>query len=644
VYDQLFHLTIAAPTAASLVILLLGPRIPSLGERLCIPASAASACLSLALLALGYGGPPSAVMIAGLGPFLLDPLTLVILAYVCGLGFLSMLFSAEQMRSHPRSNRFYAFMTASVALGALTVTSDNILLFLLFWEACTLSLLPLTMIGGTEGASRAAYKAVIFLGLADLGMACAALILVSGSGTLVISEMRLDSGVLAILALFLMTTSSFAKAGAVPMHTWVPDLAEHSPTGVAAYFPASLDKLLGILKLAIVLNLIFRAGWQFSLLVAYLGAATIMIGVAMALVQHDIKRLLSFHAVSQVGYMLLGVGLGTPLGLLGGFFHLINNCTYKACLFFTAGAVQSTTGTRDLGRLGGLWRSMPVTFACALVAALAISGVPPLNGFASKWVLYQAMLDLSAEHPECIGLLIVAMFGSTLTLASFVKYMSGVFLGGSSGGLRGVREAPRRMLAPMVALAALCVAFGLFPQVILYPLSLGVDHMTGEQGAPLSSSSSSSSLFLPISRAGLGTSYGFWSPVLVAAMLSASVVAGLLLHRLAGSAGRIGSEDRKALSAVGDGEKRRKNGVFMGGYEEADAGGAGCPATSLYQPLTTLLQPLYSLADRGGFDALYLRIAGAVPLKPITAVIVIYFLWGLIFLALGLTALTLGLF
>jgi NADH:ubiquinone oxidoreductase subunit 5 (subunit L)/multisubunit Na+/H+ antiporter MnhA subunit len=174
---------------------------------------------------------------------------------------------------------------------------------------------------------------------------------------------------------------------------------------------------------------------------------------------------LAYHAVSQVGYMVLGIGTGSPLGIAGGLFHMLNHSIYKACLFLTGGAVQLRTGETDLDRLGGLARLMPLTWICFLVAAFSISGVPPFNGFASKWMIYQALIQAGQEGDRLWALwLAAAMFGSALTLASFMKLAHGVFLGvpPPDRGSRPVREVGFGMAAPMTVLAALCVVFGVF--------------------------------------------------------------------------------------------------------------------------------------------------------------------------------------
>ena len=161
-----------------------------------------------------------------------------------------------------------------------------------------------------------------------------------------------------------------------------------------------------------------------------IGSLTIVCAVMMALVQHDLKRLLGYHAVSQVGYMVLGIGTGNPIGIAGGIFHMLNHAIYKSCLFLSAGAVEKKTGTTDLDKLGGLSKTMPVVYVAFLIASLAISGVPPLNGFASKWMIYQGIIETGRQGSHLwILWLMAAMFGSALTLASFMKLVHAVFLG-----------------------------------------------------------------------------------------------------------------------------------------------------------------------------------------------------------------------
>ena len=162
----------------------------------------------------------------------------------------------------------------------------------------------------------------------------------------------------------------------------------------------------------------------------FFGAITVVGAVIMALVQHNLKRLMSFHAVSQVGYMVMGIASGTLVGLAGGLFHMLNHAIYKSCLFLVAGVVEKEAGSVDLDRLGGLAKRLPLTFIACLIASLSISGIPPFNGFASKWMIYQGLIESGANSSNMTWVLwlAAAMLGSVLTLASFVKVLHAVFL------------------------------------------------------------------------------------------------------------------------------------------------------------------------------------------------------------------------
>jgi formate hydrogenlyase subunit 3/multisubunit Na+/H+ antiporter MnhD subunit len=267
------------------------------------------------------------------------------------------------------------------------------------------------------------------------------------------------------MACLSLLVGSFTKAGAFPLHTWIPDYAQRAPAVSAAYLPASLDKLLGIYFLARITTELFTIGHWMQFILLAIGAITIIQAVMMALVQHDYKRLLGFHAVSQVGYMVLGLGLGSLIGVAAGLFHMLNHAIYKSGLFLAAGAVEQQSGKRELGALGGLSRAMPVTFVTTLVFALSISGIPPFNGFASKWMIYQGIIELgngsAFVHQLWILWLGCAVLGSALTLASFIKFTGGIFLGRRKTALESIREVNPGMWIPMVVLALACLGLGI---------------------------------------------------------------------------------------------------------------------------------------------------------------------------------------
>lgn len=420
---------------------------------------------------------------------------------------LIVLYSMEYMKGKERLGEYYGYILITLGATAGALFANDYITLLLFWGVLGIALYMLIGMGGPE-ASSAAKKTFIIVGGADALMilGIALLWLITGTSQIASVALPLDRAV-RIIAFLCLAAGAFAKAGVIPLHSWIPDSAEKAPTPVMAYLPAALDKLLGIYLLTRICVDIFRvvpnSAMSFFLLI--IGSVTIIAAVMGALVQHNLKKLLSFHAVSQVGYMVLGIGTGIPVAIAGGLFHMLNNAIYKSLLFLAGGAVEKQTGTTELNQLGGLSKFMPITFFSALIAALAISGVPPLNGFFSKWMIYQGVIELGKNSPYWIIWLIAAMFGSALTLASFMKIIHATFLGQWSEVTSRAKEVPWTMWLPMVFLAALCVIFG----VLAYALPLA-------------------HFILPSIKGVIYT--GFWSPTLATLLIIIGLLVGLLIY------------------------------------------------------------------------------------------------------------------
>ncbi|HOW89511.1 MAG TPA: proton-conducting transporter membrane subunit, partial [Elusimicrobiales bacterium] len=312
--------------------------------------------------------------------------------------------------------------------------------------------------GSGQASRNTAKKAFLISAVTDLCLLAGVCITGYIAGTFNMSAIAADKLTLegwAGLGYLLMLIGALSKAGAVPFHTWIPDAATDSNAPFMALVPAAVDKLLGIYLLARISVYLFalNGAAQFGLMA--LGALTLLLAVMMAMVQSDYKRLLSYHAVSQTGYMILGIGTLNPLGIAGGLFHMINHAVYKSCLFMTSGSVERQTGSTELPKLGGLAGAMPVTAVCFLISAAAISGIAPLNGFFSKEMIYAGTLKTGYTV-----FFIAAELGSVLTLASFLKLGHSVFFGERPESLKGTKEAPFSTLLPMLVLAGVCVAFG----------------------------------------------------------------------------------------------------------------------------------------------------------------------------------------
>jgi len=372
-------------------------------------------------------------------------------------GFLIALYSSSFMKGRKNSGLFYALLLLSLAFVDGAVTADNLLVMLFFWEGLLGALFGMIAIG-SEKAFNTATKAFIILGVCDLCMMFGIVMTGQLAGTLTISQIHLPLDALGSVAFIFLMIGAISKGGAMPFHSWIPDAAIDAPLPFMAIFPAALEKLLGIYFLTRICVDMFRltADSWVSVLLMTIGAITIILAVMMALIQKNYKKLLSYHAISQVGYMILGIGTATPAGIIGGIFHMINNAMYKSCLFLTGGSVEKQTGTTDLDKLGGIGWKMPVTFICFIITAVSISGVPPFNGFFSKELVYDGALER--------GLIfyLAAVIGSFFTAASFLKLGHAAFLGKISEENKNVKEVPWTMLAPMVIIAVGCIVFGLW--------------------------------------------------------------------------------------------------------------------------------------------------------------------------------------
>jgi len=316
----------------------------------------------------------------------------------------------------------------------------------------------LLLLGNLE-KPRAALKMLWISGVADLLLMLGVIVTIRVSGQSDLAAIgRLPVEGLGAVGCVLMLLGAMGKAGAMPFHSWIPLAAEDAASPFLALFPGSFEKILGIgLSIRIVYQIYdVQPGSPVSTFVLVVGAVTLLFGVSMALVQKDMKRLLSYHAISQVGYMLLGVGSCLPIGMVAALFHMVNNALYKSGLFLTAGAIERRTGTTDLKHVGGLGRSMPVTMVCFILFGLSIAGFPGTNGFFSKELVFDAALESGVVY------YIIALFGAVLTAISFLKLGGAAFFGTLHlpKGVKQVKEVRAGMYLPAVVLAALCVFFG----------------------------------------------------------------------------------------------------------------------------------------------------------------------------------------
>ena len=416
-------------------------------------------CLALYL----GGGASVSLPFAGYGfeaKFVSAGLSAVLPLFASVVSFLLARYSVTFYRGKKEGGLYLLFFFVSAGFVNGALLSDNLPVMLVFWEGLLVSMSALLLLGNLQ-KPRAAIKLLWISGVADLLLMLGVIITIHVAGQSNLSAItRLPVTGLGAAGCVLMLLGALGKAGAVPFHSWIPLAAKDAQSPFLALFPGALEKILGIgLAIRIVTQIYdVRPGSPVSTFVMIVGAVTLFIGVAMALVQKDMKGLLSYHAISQVGYMILGVGSALPIGIVGALFHMMNNVLYKSGLFLTAGAIEKRTGTADLKAVGGLGRLMPVTAACFVVFGLAIAGFPGFNGFFSKELIFDAALESNVVY------YIVALAGAVMTAISFLKLGGAAFFGKLSlpQGVKHMKEAPAGMALPAIVLALLCLLTGVF--------------------------------------------------------------------------------------------------------------------------------------------------------------------------------------
>lgn len=465
-----------------------------------------------------YLGITTVYLILTTGTFNLSTIFAILIAFV---GMLNLLYSVGYMDQSHGQNRFYFFFLTMIGGLIGVALSKDLFSFFSFWEIMSSWALYFTIIHEeTRDALREGFKYFIFNYAGASLMFFGILILAVSTGTfefdLIGRYAASISPVTLIVSLLLIIGGFVMKAAMLP---WRIDYQMHppaAPTPVSGYISSVLLKSapFGIVKFLYVTIGISAAikvsnsvlGIELGQLVAWISGITIIWAAAMALQQSDMKKLLIYHTVSQMGYILLGISLGTALGIAGGIFHLVNHMFFKNLLFLGAGAIMYRTGLKSLDDVGGLAKRMPITASVFAIGALSISGIPPFNGFISKWLIYQA----ATEKGE-VSLALISLVASVLTMASFIKFLHSAFFGQLSDKLSQVKEVSATMLVPMVILSALCVLFGVIPSV---PLSF-ISHMQSQLGLP-SIDSSTFSLY---------TGNGMWSMgILVVLLLIGGVI------------------------------------------------------------------------------------------------------------------------
>ena len=390
----------------------------------------------------------------------LDGLTAFMLVTVNLMAFLIAIYSINYMERFTSKWKFYTLFLLMVAgMNGVVITGDMFNLFV-FLEIASVASYALVAFGTERHELEAAFKYTVMSTVGSLFVLLGIVFLYSYTSTLNMADManilaQKSASNVTIMVSVLFIMGFGLKAALVPFHAWLPDAHPSAPAPISAMLSGILIKSLGVYTLCRVFYNIIGINSSLSLILMVLGTLSMVIGVFLAIGQWDFKRLLAYHSISQIGYVILGIGLGTPLGMIGGLFHLFNHSVFKSLLFLNSGAVEYATGTRDLQKMGGLMTKMPITGTTSLVASMSIAGIPPFNGFWSKLIIIIACVQANR-----LGYAFWAVLASILTLASFMKVMKYAFFGKLREKWNKVEEVPVFMKLAMVILALICVVGG----------------------------------------------------------------------------------------------------------------------------------------------------------------------------------------
>jgi multicomponent Na+:H+ antiporter subunit D len=398
---------------------------------------------------------------------LLDGFSLFMLFTISLVSFAVTVYSINYMDHYGAKANYYALLLVMIAgMNGLVLSSDlfNIYIFL---EMAAVASYALVAFGRGHDELEASFKYLMLSAVASafVLLSIAVIFGVTGGvsfGTVAQGLKTLNIKYVVGFCSGLFLAGFGLKAALVPFHSWLPDAHPSAPAPISAMLSGVLIKVSGVYAMMRIFLNVFGLTPALTTVLTVMGIVSIFVGALAALGQNDIKRMLAYSSISQIGYVVLGLGIGTPLGFIGGLFHLFNHALFKSLLFLNAGAIEQSTGTRSLDKMGGLAKVMPLTAATSAIGSLSIAGVPPLNGFWSKLLIIIALVQA-----KMYVLAVLAVLGSVITLWYYLVLQHQAFFGKLDEAWKGVKEAPFWMSAATVLLALLCVVTGLaFPFVI----------------------------------------------------------------------------------------------------------------------------------------------------------------------------------
>lgn len=482
---KLAHLIPVFPFLAFLANIFFGRRLGRLSSLISISASSISLYLSALTFFAFLKGAAGSYTLGNwlkIGAFsldagvIVDPLTCMMLLVVTVVGTLIQVYSIGYMRADPMFSRYFAYISLFMASMLGLVLSDNLLMLYMFWEGVGLcSYLLISFWFERPAACRAGMKAFITTKIGDIGLLFGIFILFLSAKTIYFKDLSAAASnmnqFLPGIAAILIFCGAIGKSAQFPLHVWLPDAME-GPTSVSALIHAATMVAAGVYLVARTYGLFLIN--HFSLdCVAYIGALTSLMAASIAAVNNDIKRVLAYSTISQLGLMMLGLGVG---GFSAGAFHLMTHAFFKALLFLCAGSIIHSAHTQDIRRLGGLLPKMKVTASALIIGALAISGIPPLSGFWSKdEILSSALMN---GHPV---LFILAAITSLLTSFYMFRLIFLTLYARSRSETRGAESGPA-MTIPLSVLAVCSIFAGFIGSPFMGHAFQGFIHFAGNSG------------------------------------------------------------------------------------------------------------------------------------------------------------------
>jgi multicomponent Na+:H+ antiporter subunit D len=480
--NPLIPLMVVIPLSATFLIMIIGRFIKDFNKYFTTLVLLVLACISfyflfttgekIILYKVGGWEPINKVPI---GIYMvMDGFSSLVVCIINLVGLLSAFYSISYMKRYTAENYFYALFCLMIAGMNGVVLSGDLFNIFVFLEISVISSYALVAFGVEKNELEASFKYQILGGIASFLILFGIGFIYWKTKTLNIADIRevFSNGYNKTYYLFvqiLILCGFGLKAAIIPFHAWLPDAHSSAPSPISAMLSGVFIKAVGIYVIIRLFFNMFVVTEGISVLITTLGTLSMVIGVFLAIGQWDIKRLLGYHSISQMGYVVLSVGIGmilisrgcqpevASLAIAGGIFHLINHAAFKGLLFLNAGAIEYTIGTRDLKEMGGLAKPMPATSATSFIASMSISGIPPFNGFFSKLIII-----IAAVMGRFYLLAILAVIVSIITLASFLKFQRYAFFNKSNEEKnKDIKEVPFPMLFSMIVLSLICLFLSL---------------------------------------------------------------------------------------------------------------------------------------------------------------------------------------